>query len=176
MKFLKSLFSKKTNKKLNPQLSKQQHQELVSLCEKALTTKKLTVSKSNAIYNWFNTDFVRALDPIASELFSHCCSVEDSGEVCLTQSMRDCITHIVNTSESPIPRLIPESTNEFEPFQEVKIKYSNKNGELSDRNIIFIKSEIRQVKEKKTDIYAICKNSQYALQFVKERIVSFEIV
>ncbi len=176
MKFIGKIFKKKSKRNdiSSERLTKHEHKELVVLCQKALSTKKLTIAKSSAIFNWFNLDFNRALDPVASELFYHCCGVEESGEVCLTNSMKDCITHIVNTIENPSPRIIPESTNEFEPFQKLRIRYRNKNGDVTDRDIIFIKSEIRQIKKLNTDIYAICINSKYALQFIKERIVSFE--
>jgi len=149
---------------------------LVDLCAKALAKKKLTISKAADIFRWFDINFNRALDPIASELFCHCCDVEQYGESSLTQSMKDCISHIVDNSNNPSPRLIPESTNAFKPFQEIKIEYLNKNGELSNRHIIFIKSEIRPIKKLKTDITAICKESKYCLNFVKERIVSYELI
>lgn len=177
MKFLRNFFKKSGSKEtVARQLSIQEHNELVGLCEKALKTKKLTISKSSAIRQWFDDDFNRALDPVASELFCHCCDVEQYGEISLNQSMRDCIDHIVDTRDDPTPRSIPESTNEFAPFQEIRIKYSNKNGDLSDRHIIFIKSEVRPIKKLKTDITAICLTSKYALNFVKERIVSHDLI
>ena len=177
MKFLRDFFKKPDSKKTAArQLSIQEHNELVELCEKALKTKKVTISKSSVIRQWFDDDFNRALDPVASELFCHCCDVEQYGEISLTQSMRDCLGHIVDTKNNRVPRSIPESTNAFMPFQEIKIKYSNKNGDLSDRHIIFIKSEVRKIKELKTDITAICVTSKYSLNFVKERIVSHDFI
>ena len=168
--------SSKNSSSARRKLSKDEHLELVKLCEKALATKKLTISKVAAIAEWFDVDFNRALDPLASELFCHCCDVEQYGETSLTQSMRDCISYTAESEADSKPRLIRESTNEFKPFQEIRMDYSSKNGELSSRHIIFIKSSIRPIKKRKTDITAICKESEYCLNFVKERMVSYELV